>query len=173
MKLHEAIAEFGLLNEPALLLNDGRILNYADMLRLEEADYINIFENGSSEIYDRNLIPDSVARLNILDYVKLARNVVLEDSRSIQRDLTLYDVVYAVVEDENGHLPLPTFFSENFEGIYNDFDAYARERFEELVLPEVPDYLHAYLDEEKWTDHLEWDFSVYDLPTGEVAIFHN
>lgn len=173
MELHKAIAEFGTLNEPALLLNDGRILNYGDILSLEESEYFNIFESGSSAIYDRNLIPDSVAPLNIIDYMKLALDVAKTDSRCIQDDLDLYQVVFAVVEDENGHIPNKSFFDYNFEGIYNDFESYADELFYNLIVPEIPDYLVDFFDFEKWTNSLEWDYRVYDLPTGHVAVFHN
>ena len=173
MELQELRVKLYAMKEPAILLEDGRILTYESLCDLEHEDFLAIAESCTNLIVDRVLIPDSVTPLNIGDYLKLAHEVVNDNARYLEKPADLYEVVAAVVEDENGHIPKKDIFEDYFEGIYNDYETFAHERFEELVLPEVPDYLHEYLDEEKWTISLEWDFRVYDLPYGQVAIFHN
>lgn len=62
-------------------------------------------------------------------------------------------------------------FEDRFQGVYDTFEDYAEQLFDECWLHAVPDEVKNYIDYEKFARDLSYDYTEISMNDGNVAVF--
>jgi antirestriction protein len=76
---------------------------------------------------------------------------------------------YVELGEENGYDAVDWFinlfscadlkhFADSYQGEYSSFRSFAEQYFDDVYLHEIPEYLHSYIDYDKFTKDLNYDY---------------
>ena len=159
---------FGDVEEPAVKLDNGWVITADSFKYLEDVDRQAL--SLDTDVEERYLVPEYLKAKDLEEYFDLIEDVQAD---SYIDDDVMLEVIIKVIDNGWGYVPGSTYFRDNFCGVWEDFQSYANELIDELVMPELPEHLQNYFDEAAWARDLEHDYTVLDLPSGYVAVFRD